>query len=71
MESRFESLVSTLDSKLDAKFNMIQRDNRRHNEFISQSFSSVIISQENLSERVGGYIGQVCDYGYNVMTTFY
>ncbi|CAL8108810.1 unnamed protein product [Orchesella dallaii] len=59
LESRYDSLVSSIDAKLDQKFNLIQRDNRRHNEFLSSSFNSVIISQEKLNERVLNHVNEI------------
>jgi len=35
MESKLELLVPTMDSKLENKVTLIQRDNRRHNEHLS------------------------------------
>lgn len=65
MESRFESLVSTIDSKLDTKFNLVQRDNRRHNEYISQAFNNVVISQEKLADKVTLGFNEVMQYCAN------
>lgn len=70
MESRFDSLVSTLDSKLDTKFNLIQRDNRRHNEFISQSFNTVFISQSKMRDQVESAISEVLGLIYSYIHSY-
>jgi len=59
LDSRFETLASNMDSKLDAKMNSIQRDNRRHNEFLATTFNTVVFSNEKMHEKITVSVAQV------------
>jgi hypothetical protein len=52
LESKFDIMIGNVDSKLDSKLTAMQRDNRRHNEFLASAFNAVAVSQERLNEKV-------------------
>jgi hypothetical protein len=59
LESKFDILLGNVDSKLETKLNSMQRDNRRHNEFLIQSFTTVVSSQEKLNDKVSALTKEV------------
>lgn len=59
LESKFDIMIGNIDSKLESKLNAMQRDNRRHNEFLASAFNAVATGQEKLSEKVSSSMIEV------------
>jgi hypothetical protein len=66
VESKFDLLVPTIDSKLENKMTLIQRDNRRHNEHLSNLLIGI---GQRVEVANGKVITALDSYVSNVLST--
>lgn len=58
LENKFDLMTSSIDSKLESKLTLIQRDNRRHNEHLSNSFLNLGQRLENSNDKIALTLSQ-------------
>lgn len=59
MESKLDTMLGNIDTKLDTKLTAVQRDNRRYQEFLSNAFNTVALGQEKVKEKVFSSMNEV------------